>query len=99
MDKVKQAAGVNITSMLHEERVFPPSKAFSQKAHIKSMAHYKKLYNESIKAPDRFWGREAKNELVWFKPFKKVLQWKLPYAKWFLGGKLNVSHNCLDKHL
>ncbi len=99
MDKVKSAAGVNITSMLNEERLFPPPKAFSQKAHIKSMAHYHKLYNESIKAPDRFWGREAKSELVWFKPFNKVLQWKLPYAKWFLGGKLNVSYNCLDKHL
>ena len=99
MDKVKQAAGVNITSMLQEERVFTPSKAFSDKAHIKSMAHYRKLYNESIKTPDKFWGREAKNELVWLKPFKKVLQWKLPNAKWFLGGKLNVSHNCLDKHL
>src|SRR4051812_28572816 len=89
----------NISSFQHEERVFPPSKAFSAGAHIKSMAHYRKLYNESIKSPDKFWAKQAKEELVWFTPWKKVLQWKLPYAKWFVGGKLNVSYNCLDKHL
>jgi acetyl-CoA synthetase len=89
----------NISSFQHENRVFPPSKAFSAGAHIKSMAHYRKLYNESIKSPDKFWGRQAKEELVWFKPWKKVLQWKAPFAKWFVGGKLNVSYNCLDRHL
>src|SRR5206468_11677661 len=56
-------------------------------------------WNESIHAPDRFWSREAKRELVWSKPFTKVLQWKTPFAKWFVGGKLNVSVNCLDKWL
>ncbi len=90
---------VNITSFSHEERVFPPAKEFSARAHIKSMAHYRKLYNESIKSPEKFWGKQAKNELVWFKPWTKVLQWKVPFAKWFVGGKLNVSHNCLDRHL
>ena len=85
--------------MLSEERVFKPSKEFSQRAHIKSLAHYRKLYNESIKSPEKFWAREAKNELVWFKPWKKVLQWKEPFAKWFIGGQLNVSYNCLDKWL
>ncbi|MGZ4962545.1 MAG: AMP-binding protein, partial [Limisphaerales bacterium] len=102
MDKIntaKNAPGANITSMLQETRVFPPKKEFSSKAHIKSMAEYKKLYNESIKQPEKFWGRIAKQELVWSKPFGKVLQWKLPYAKWFIGGKTNVSSNCLDKHL
>ncbi|MEO7298371.1 MAG: acetate--CoA ligase, partial [Verrucomicrobiota bacterium] len=83
----------------HENRVFKPSKEFSKRARIKSMAQYKKLYNESIKSPEKFWGREAKNELVWNKPFTKVLQWKVPNAKWFVGGKLNVSTNCLDKWL
>ena len=97
MDKPQKLPPVNITSMLHEERVFKPSKEFSQKAHVKSMAEYKKLYNESIKSPEKFWGRMAKNEISWFKPFTKVLQWKAPNAKWFTGGKLNVSHNCLDK--
>ena len=92
-------ASSNITSMLHEERVFPPAKAFSEKAHIKSMAHYRKLYSESIRNPDGFWARQAKAELVWFKPWKQVLQWKPPFAKWFVGGQTNVSFNCLDKHL
>ncbi len=99
MSKDAKTASPNITSMLQEERLFPPAKAFSAKAHVKSMAHYRKLWNESIKSPERFWGKQAKQELVWFKPFKKVLQWKAPNAKWFLGGKLNVSHNCLDKWL
>ena len=89
----------SITSFSHEERVFPPAKSFSAKAHVKSMAEYRKLYNESIKAPEKFWGKQAKNELVWFTPWKKVLQWKAPFAKWFVGGKLNVSYNCLDRHL
>ena len=89
----------NITSVLNEKRVFRPSKDFSQGAHIKSMAQYQRLYNESIRSPEKFWARQAETELVWFKPWKKVLQWKLPYAKWFVGGQLNVSYNCLDKHL
>ena len=49
--------------------------------------------------PKHFGHRQAKAELVWFKPWKKVLQWKLPYAKWFVGGQLNVCYNCLDRHL
>jgi len=95
-DTTKPAKNINY---LHEERVFKPSKEFSKRAHIKSLAHYKKLYNESINSPEKFWGKAAKNELVWFKPWKKVLQWKSPFAKWFVGGQLNVSTNCLDKWL
>ena len=90
---------MNITSLSHETRVFAPAKEFSQRARIKSLAHYRKLHAESLKSPEKFWARAAKNELVWFKPWKKVLQWKVPNAKWFVGGKLNVSHNCLDKWL
>ncbi len=89
----------NITSFQHEGRTFPPPKNFSARAHIKSLAQYRKLYAQSIKAPEKFWAAQAKQELVWFKPWKKVLQWKAPYAKWFVGGKLNVAHNCLDRHL
>jgi acetyl-CoA synthetase len=96
MDKSKPAS---ITSVLHEDRVFPPSKEFSRAARIKSLAEYRALYNESIRSPEKFWARQAKQELVWFKPWTKVLQWKAPFAKWFVGGKLNVSYNCLDKHL
>src|SRR5882672_5865911 len=88
-----------ITSVLQEKRVFPPAKDFSSRAHIKSLAQYRKRYNESIRSPEKFWAKEAKAELVWFKPWKKVLQWKVPFAKWFVGGKINVSYNCLDRHL
>src|SRR5947209_15836433 len=99
MAAIEKPMGVNITSVLNEKRIFLPPKAFSEQARIKSMGQYQKLYEESIRSPDKFWGRQANDELVWFKPFKKVLQWKLPYAKWFVGGQLNVSSNCLDKHL
>ena len=88
----------HIESTLVENRVFKPAKAFSNKARIKSMAQYKKMWNESIKNPEKFFAREAK-ELTWQKPWKKVLDWKVPYAKWFVGGQLNVSENCLDRHL
>ncbi|MEO6568329.1 MAG: AMP-binding protein, partial [Opitutaceae bacterium] len=57
------------------------------------------MYAESVNTPEKFWGREAKEHLTWRKPFKKVLQWKLPHAKWFVGGQLNVAENCLDRHL
>jgi acetyl-CoA synthetase len=57
------------------------------------------MYAQSVNAPDKFWAKQANEHLVWRKPFKQVLQWKPPHAKWFLGGKLNVSENCLDRHL
>ena len=89
----------NITSLSTESRVFPPAKEFSKRAHIKTLAQYRDLYMESLRSPDRFWAKQAKNELVWFKPWNTVLKWKAPNAQWFVGGKLNVSHNCLDKWL
>src|SRR5882757_8944797 len=88
----------NIESHLIEKRVFKPAKDFSKKARIKSLAQYQKMYRESIRQPDRFWAREAK-ELTWRKPWKRVLEWKAPFAKWFVGGQLNISENCLDRHL
>ncbi|MFM1769717.1 MAG: acetate--CoA ligase [Verrucomicrobiota bacterium] len=94
-----KAPASNITSVLNEKRVFRPAKEFSARAHIKSLAHYRKLWAESIKSPDKFWGRMAKQELVWTKPWKQVMRWKEPYAQWFVGGRLNVSANCLDRWL
>lgn len=88
----------NIEFHLNEKRVFKPSKAFSKEAHVGSMAEYRKLYDESIKQPEKFWGKQAAL-LTWQKKWTKVLEWKSPFAKWFLGGKLNVSENCLDRHL
>ncbi len=95
----KKGPANNFTSILQEDRVFPPAKEFSSQAHIKSLAHYRRLYRESIEAPTRFWAKQASGELVWFKRWKKVLDWKPPFAKWFDGGKLNVAYNCLDRHL
>jgi acetyl-CoA synthetase len=88
-----------IESVLNELRVFPPPKDFARQAHVKSLGQYRKLYRESIQSPEKFWSRQAKEELVWFKRWTKTLKWEEPYAKWFVGGQLNVSHNCLDRHL
>ncbi|MGJ8695002.1 MAG: acetate--CoA ligase [Verrucomicrobiaceae bacterium] len=88
----------NIESHLTEDRVFKPSKDFSKKAHISSLAQYKRLYKESIEKPGAFWSREAK-ELTWQKKWSKALEWNAPYAKWFVGGKINVCENCVDRHL
>ncbi|MEZ5299057.1 MAG: acetate--CoA ligase [Verrucomicrobiales bacterium] len=88
----------NIESHLTENRVFKPANAFSKAARVKSLAEYKKRYEASIKNPEKFWADEAK-ELCWQQPWKSVLEWKAPYAKWFVGGKLNVAENCVDRHL
>jgi acetyl-CoA synthetase len=88
----------NIESHLIEERIFRPPADFAKKARIKSLDQYRRMYRESIKQPEKFWAREAR-ELTWRAPWKKILQWQAPFAKWFVGAKLNVSENCLDRHL
>ncbi len=88
----------NIESHLVEKRVFKPAKSFSAKARLKTFAQYQRMHRESIKHPEKFWAREA-SELVWSKRWRKVAEWKPPFAKWFLGGKLNIAENCLDRHL
>ncbi len=88
----------NIESHLKEKRVFKPSREFARAARIKTLAQYQKMWRESIRSPEKFWAREAK-ELMWRAPWKKVLEWKPPFAKWFIGGKINLSENCLDRHL
>jgi acetyl-CoA synthetase len=85
----------NIESHLVENRVFKPAKAFTKKARIQSLVQYREMWEESVKRPDRFWAREAA-ELTWQQKWTKVLEWNEPYAQWFVGGKLNVSENCLD---
>ncbi len=96
--KIVKAGDSRNKSHLVENRVFKPAKDFAKKARISSMAQYQQMHAESLKNPDKFFGREAK-ELLWTKPFTKVLDWKCPNAKWFTGGKLNVSENCLDRHI
>lgn len=88
----------NIESKLKERRVFRPHRAFASKAQIRSMAQYRRMWRESVQHPERFWGRAAKEHIAWFKAWRKVLDWKPPFAQWFVGGKLNVSHNCIDRH-
>src|SRR5450631_3092037 len=89
---------VNIDSTLDEQRSFAPSAEFAQKAQIKSLAEYEALYKESVEQPEKFWARAAE-ELHWFKKWDKVLEWKAPWAKWFVGGQINLSYNCLDRHV
>src|SRR5579863_2926729 len=87
----------DLDSMLREHRVFPPPEEFSRSAHIKSLEQYEQMYRRSIEDPEAFWAEAAK-ELHWFKPWDKVLEWNLPWAKWFAGGRLNLCYNCVDRH-
>jgi len=88
----------SIDSVLHEDRVFPPPPEFSAAAHVGSMEAYEALCREAESDPEGFWGRIAA-ELHWFKRWDKVLEWDPPFAKWFSGGEMNLSYNCLDRHL
>jgi len=88
----------SIHSVLQEQRKFEPPPEFSERAHIKSLAEYERIYKESVEEPEKFWGRVAR-ELYWFKPWDKVLEWNAPWAKWFVGGQINLSYNCLDRHV
>lgn len=87
-----------IVSVLTETRVFAPPPEFSQDAHVKSFKEYEKMYAEAEKNPEAFWAKQAE-QLDWFKKWNKVLEWEEPHAKWFTGGKLNISYNCIDRHL
>jgi acetyl-CoA synthetase len=92
------ATQVHIDSTLDEQRSFEPPAEFSRKAQIKNLSEYEALYKESVEQPDKFWARAAE-ELHWFKKWDKVLEWKAPWAKWFVGGEINLSYNCLDRHV
>ena len=80
-------SGVQIDTVMHEDRVFPPPQEFSSKAQIGSLAAYQALYDRAKADPEKFWGDLAKEDLHWFKPFSKVLEWNEPFAKWFVGGQ------------
>lgn len=88
----------NITSVLKETRVFPPSEAFVAKANVNA-AERDRLAGWAKRDPDAFWAEQAKS-LHWFKQWTKVLDWSNePHAKWFVGATINASYNCLDRHL
>lgn len=88
-----------IESILQEKRLFDPPTEFAKSARIKSMAEYQQLYDRAAADPQAFWAELAAQELHWFKPWDTVLDWRPPFAKWFVGGKINLSYNCLDRHL
>ncbi|MFA6035122.1 MAG: acetate--CoA ligase [Myxococcota bacterium] len=91
----------NITSMMSEERLFPPSQSFVNQAYVKSRAEYEAMWKDSVNNREKFWGEMASN-LHWFKKWDKVVGTEdMINAKfeWFVGGKINVSYNCLDRHL
>ena len=88
----------NIESTLREVRVFPPSKEFSSRSRVDSMEAYEALYQKSLDDPDGFWSDVA-SDLEWFEPWTTVMEWDEPWVKWFVGGKTNLSYNCLDRHL
>ena len=80
-----------IETMLLEERRYPPLTEFAAQANAKP-----EIYDEPFEA---FWEREGKERLTWFEPFSELYEWEPPYAKWYLGGTLNVCFNCVDRHV
>ncbi len=87
----------NLSSILREHRVFPPPAEFAAQAHVKSLEEYESLYRRSIQDPENFWAEIAR-ELHWFTPWTRVLDWQPPSARWFVGGKINLCYNCVDRH-
>ena len=83
-----------ISALLQEDRVFEPSAEFVQQASVKDAA----VYEEADRDPEGFWARFA-HELEWSQPWRQVLEWKPPHAKWFVDGKINASVNCVDRHV
>jgi acetyl-CoA synthetase len=86
-----------LDSVLRENRVFPPPEEFAAKARIGSEAEYERLYRRSVEDPEGFWA-EAASELEWFAPWNAVIEGDGPETRWFTGGRLNLAHNCVDRH-
>src|SRR5262249_13565238 len=83
-----------LDDLLHENRVFHPPAEFRRRAGVRDDS----LHRKARRGTEKFWAEIAR-ELRWEKPWEKVLDWKPPYARWFVGGKINISANCLDRHL
>ncbi len=95
--KVDNSDVGSIESILTETRLFPPPPEFARRARVSSLEQYQELWERAKDDPEGFWGEQAK-VLHWFKPWEKVLDWKPPHVQWFVGGQLNVSYNCVDRH-
>ncbi|MEI7999602.1 MAG: acetyl-coenzyme A synthetase N-terminal domain-containing protein, partial [Candidatus Omnitrophota bacterium] len=83
-----------VDDLWHESRSFDPPQIFKIQANVKDPS----IYQQAKEDPLKFW-EECARRLHWYKPWNKVLEWNKPFAKWFLGGKLNASYNCLDRHI
>ncbi|WP_165953352.1 acetate--CoA ligase [Deinococcus sp. S9] len=86
-----------IENVLHENRVIAPSPEFAARARI-TREQYEAMYRRSLDDPEGFWGDVAR-ELVWMKPWERVLDWQEPHAQWFVGGETNVAYNALDRNV
>jgi len=84
---------------LLEDRIYPPHADFVAGANVSGMEAYQALYRRSIETPEEFWAELAEKELAWFEKWSHVFEWHPPFVKWFVGGKINASYNCLDRHL
>src|SRR5215510_13235891 len=84
---------------MSEAHVYSPSPEFAERANVSGMEAYRELYRKAAENPERFWGDLAERELAWFRKWDRVLEWDTPFARWFVGGKINASYNCLDRHL
>jgi len=96
---MKKEKGIDV--LLEEGRTFPPPEEFTKTAYIKSIKEYEELYQRCIEDPEGFWAEMAEENISWYKKWEKVLEYDFekPYIKWFIGGKLNASYNCLDRHI
>src|SRR5581483_5860117 len=81
----------SIDTLLLEERRYPPSPEFAAQANAQP-----DVYDASF---EEFWEREGRERVTWFEPFTQLYEWERPYAKWYLGGKLNIAYNCIDRHV
>src|SRR6185437_1316673 len=90
----KQDSVSEIDALLQEHRKFAPPAAFRRAAHVSDQS----LYQSAAREYEAFWAAQA-NELEWFEKWKTVCEWKPPHAKWFTGGKINISVNCIDRHI
>ena len=82
-----------------DRKTYPPGSDFVKHAHVQGLDAYTKLYERAAADPEAFWAELAEKELHWFEKWSQTLDWKPPFAKWFVGGKINASYNCLDRHL
>jgi acetyl-CoA synthetase len=96
---MSENTGGSIDNVMQESRLFPPSEQFLDGCTINSMQAYQELYDQAAADPVKFWEDLARQDLHWFEDFDTTLEWKEPYAEWFVGGKTNVSYNCLDRNL